>query len=197
MSAGVNGRSVSHPAAIVCRSMASVWPTAPDGCGALGARRRPWSVPGRQGGGEKVGEQLVDALRRVVMHPVRGAGQALDAVEVGHVVVLGLGQVFAEIAIALTPDDQRGRLDGAKRGFGALGRGPYRAPVVVDHRGGRAGLRPRLDVTLHLLRRVRRAGVAQEVPEEAPVVGVHDGFGQFREIKEGEVPGPAELAWVM
>src|SRR5580700_4589340 len=31
MSAEMNGRSVSHPAAIVCRSIASVWPTAPDG----------------------------------------------------------------------------------------------------------------------------------------------------------------------
>ena len=58
---------------------------------ARGARRSPWSVPGWQGGGEKVGEQLVDALSLVVVHPVRGVGQALDAVEVGHVVVVGLG----------------------------------------------------------------------------------------------------------
>ena len=39
-----------------------------------------------------------------MVDPVRGVGQALDAVEVGHVVVLGLGQVFAEVAIALSPD---------------------------------------------------------------------------------------------
>ena len=58
---------------------------------APGARRSPWSVPGWQGGGEKVDEQLVDALSLVVMDPVRGVGQALDAVEVGHVVVVGLG----------------------------------------------------------------------------------------------------------
>ena len=44
-----------------------------------------------QRGGEKVGEQLVDALSSVVMDPVRGVGQALDAVEVGHIVALGLG----------------------------------------------------------------------------------------------------------
>ena len=58
-----------------------------------GARRppSPWSVPGWQGGGEEVDEQLVDALRLVVMHPVRRVGQALDAVEVGYVVVVGLG----------------------------------------------------------------------------------------------------------
>jgi hypothetical protein len=54
-------------------------------------RRESWSVLGWLGGGEKVGEQLVDALVLVVMDPVRGVGQALDAVEVGHVVVLGLG----------------------------------------------------------------------------------------------------------
>jgi hypothetical protein len=50
-----------------------------------------WSAPGWWGGGEKVGEQLVDALSLVVMDPVRSAGQVLDAVEVGHVVVLRLG----------------------------------------------------------------------------------------------------------
>jgi hypothetical protein len=45
--------------------------------------RRPaksWSVPGWHGGGEKVGEQVCDALSLVVVHPVRGVGQALDAV---------------------------------------------------------------------------------------------------------------------
>jgi hypothetical protein len=34
---------------------------------------------------------LCDALRLVVMHPVRGVGQALDAVEVEYVVVVRLG----------------------------------------------------------------------------------------------------------
>ena len=33
----------------------------------------------------------LNALSLVVMDPVRGVGQALDAVEVGHVVVVGLG----------------------------------------------------------------------------------------------------------
>lgn len=45
----------------------------------------------RQGGGEETGEQLGDALGLVVMHPVGGVGQALDAVQVGYVVVVGLG----------------------------------------------------------------------------------------------------------
>src|SRR5260370_33894710 len=53
------------------------------------------SVLGWQGGGVKVGVQLGDALGLVVMHPVRGAGQALDAVEAGHVVVVALGAVGA------------------------------------------------------------------------------------------------------
>ena len=33
-----------------------------------------------------------DALGLVVVDPVRGVGQALDAVEVGHVVVFGFGK---------------------------------------------------------------------------------------------------------
>jgi hypothetical protein len=34
---------------------------------------------------------LVDAFSLVVMDPVRRVGQALDAVEVGYVVTVGLG----------------------------------------------------------------------------------------------------------
>src|SRR4249919_2243734 len=64
---------------------------------------------------EEVSEQLRDALGFVVVDPVRGVGQALDAVEVGHVVVVGLGEVGAEVAVAFPPDDQRGRLDGPER----------------------------------------------------------------------------------
>jgi hypothetical protein len=41
--------------------------------------------------GEEVDEQLGNALRLVVMDPVRRLGQALDAVQVGHVVAIGLG----------------------------------------------------------------------------------------------------------
>jgi hypothetical protein len=58
----------------------------------------PISVPQRgylsgfrfQRGRKKVGEQLVDALVLVVVHPMRGVGQPFDAVEVRYVVVLGL-----------------------------------------------------------------------------------------------------------
>jgi hypothetical protein len=46
---------------------------------------------GWQRGGEKLGEQLVDSVSLVVMDPMGGAGQPLDAVEVGYIVVLGLG----------------------------------------------------------------------------------------------------------
>src|SRR6516162_8737690 len=52
---------------------------------APGARRSSWSALGRQRGCEEVDEQLVDALSLVVVDPVGGAGQAFDAVEVGHV----------------------------------------------------------------------------------------------------------------
>src|SRR6185369_7709306 len=97
-------------------------------------RRRPgrpaaWSTPasllGGQGRGEEVDEQLGNALGLVVVHPVRGIGQALDTVQVGDVVVLGLGEFGAEVAIAFSPDDQGGRLDRVNRRFGLLGRGPY------------------------------------------------------------------------
>jgi len=46
---------------------------------------------GWQRGGEKLGEQLVDSVSLVVMDPMGGVGQPLDAVEVGYIVVLGLG----------------------------------------------------------------------------------------------------------
>jgi hypothetical protein len=110
------------------------------------------------------------------MDPVRRVGQPLDAGQVGHVVVLGLGEFGAEVTIGLAPDDQGGRLDRVNRGCSLLRRGPHRGPVVVDHRGGRARLRPRLDVAIHLLWRVGGVGVVQEVPEKVPAVGVHDGF---------------------
>jgi hypothetical protein len=70
---------------------------------------RPSAVLGWQGGGEEVDEQLVDTFSLVVMHPMRRLGQALDAVEVGHVSAVGLGELWAEVAIALPPDDQGGR----------------------------------------------------------------------------------------
>jgi hypothetical protein len=56
--------------------------------GYLADVRRPL---GRAGGTEEVNEQLCDALSLVVMDPMRRLGQALDAVEVGHIVVVGLG----------------------------------------------------------------------------------------------------------
>src|SRR5262245_46516746 len=76
---------------------------------AFGAGRGS-AAPGRCGRGEEVDEQPGDAFGLVVVHPVRGVGQALDTVQVGHVVVLRLGQVRAEVTVALAPDDQRRRL---------------------------------------------------------------------------------------
>jgi hypothetical protein len=45
---------------------------------------------------------MVDAFSLVVMDPVRRVGQALDAVEVGRVVVVGPGELQAEEA-SFTP----------------------------------------------------------------------------------------------
>jgi hypothetical protein len=64
------------------------------------------AVLGWAGGSEEVDQQLCDALGLVVMDPMRGVRQALDAVEVGHVVAVRLGELGAEVAIALSPDDQ-------------------------------------------------------------------------------------------
>ena len=73
------------------------------GLGVDGLRRRPLRVRSRLGGREELDEQLVDLLGLVVVDPVRGVGQALDAVEVGHVVVVGLGEVGAEVASRARP----------------------------------------------------------------------------------------------
>src|SRR4029453_13322939 len=84
------------------------------------------------------------AFSLVVMHPVRRVGEALQPVEVGHVVGVGLGEVGAEVGIALPPDDQRRRRDRAELRCGFLLRLPYRGAVVVDHPGPRPRLRPPL-----------------------------------------------------
>src|SRR5439155_16294347 len=67
-------------------------------------RRRRFAVLGWAGGGEEVDEQLIDAFGLVVVDPVRRVGQALDAVEAGHIVTVGLAHSGAEVAIALAPD---------------------------------------------------------------------------------------------
>ena len=136
------------------------------------------SCPSRGRRGEEVDKQLVDAFSLVVMHPMRRVGQALHAVEVGHVVAVGLGEFGAEVGIALPPDDQCRRRDRAKLCCGILLGLSYRGAVVVDHPGCRPGLRPRLDVAFEFLRRVRRVRVIQEVSEEMPVSGAHDVLGQ-------------------
>ena len=60
--------------------------------------------------GEEVDEQLVDALGLVVVDPVRRVGQALDAVEVRHVLRVRFRQIRTEVAVLLAPDDEgRGR----------------------------------------------------------------------------------------
>ena len=79
--------------------------------------------------------------------------------------------------------------------LGALRRS-HRGAVVVDHRGRGAWLRPRLDIAIGLLLRVRRLGVAQEVLEELPVLRAHVVLGQVWEREVEEVPGPRELAGV-
>src|ERR671936_976622 len=147
-------------------------------------------------GGEEVDKQLVDAFGLVVMHPMRGFGQALDAVEVGYVVAVWLGEVGAEVGVTLTPDDQCRRRDGAKLRCSFFLGLSYRCAVVVDHPGRCAGLRPRFLIAIDLLLRVRRVRVLQEVPEEVPVPGVNDFLGQSGHRKEKEVPGLPELARV-
>ena len=82
----------------------------------------PWSGLAWPGGGEEVDEELVDAVGFVVVDPVGGVGQAFDAVQVGDVVVAGLGELGAEVVVAFAPDDQGGRGDGAQRRLGLFRR---------------------------------------------------------------------------
>src|SRR4051794_19767102 len=126
---------------------------------------------------------------------MRRVGQAPDAVEIGDVLVVGLGEIRPEVAILLAPDDQGRRRDRLKLGLGALRRS-HGGAVVVDHRRRCALLRPRLDIAVGLLLRVRRLGVAQEVLEELPVLRAHVVLGQIWEREVEEVPGPRELAGV-
>src|SRR3954451_10473576 len=130
----------------------------------------------------------------VLMHPVRRVRQALHAVEVRYVVAVWLGQFGAEVGIALAPDDQCRRRDRAKLCCGFLLGLSYRCAVVVDHPGRCPWLRPRLDVAVEFLRRVRRVRVLQEVSEEVPVSRLHHALGHSRYREEEEVPGLPELA---
>jgi hypothetical protein len=70
------------------------------------------SPASRGAGAKKSMSSSLTCFGLVVVDPVRGVGQALDAVEVGHVVVVGLGERGAEVAVALAPDDEGGRRDG-------------------------------------------------------------------------------------
>ena len=58
-------------------------------------------------GAKKLVSSCVDALGLVVVDPVRGPRQALDAVEALDIVAVGFGELGAEVAVALPPDDQR------------------------------------------------------------------------------------------
>ena len=147
--------------------------------------------------GEEVDEQLVDAFGLVVMHPVGRVGEALHAVEVGHVFAVRLGEVRAEVGILLSPDHERRRRDRAKLCRRFLLGLPYRSAVVVDHPGRGPWLRPRLDVALDLLVGIRGLCLVEEVPEEVPVPQGHHVLGEPRGREEEEVPGLPELARVL
>jgi hypothetical protein len=56
-------------------------------------------------GGEELGEQLVYALGLVVLYPVRCVWQAHNTLEVRDVGRIRFGQLGAEVAVALSPDD--------------------------------------------------------------------------------------------
>jgi hypothetical protein len=66
------------------------------------------------------------------MYPMRRVGQALDMVQVRYVIGVGVREFWAEVAVALAPDDEGGRLDWAKLGLGAPGCLSQRGPVIVD-----------------------------------------------------------------
>ena len=55
------------------------------------------------------------------MHPVRGVGQAPDAAEAGHVVVVRLGEFLAEVAIGIPQMTSVGALIGRSAASAWLG----------------------------------------------------------------------------
>src|SRR5580698_699397 len=62
-------------------------------------RCRRLAVRASASGAEELDKQLCDALSLVVVDPVGGVGQALDAVKVRHVVVIRFGKFRAEVMI--------------------------------------------------------------------------------------------------
>ena len=77
-----------------------------------GARRQSRRAPREAAlSGEEVDEQLVNAFGLVVMDPMRRVGKSLDPVEVGYVIAVRLGEIGAEVGVALPPDHQRRRRD--------------------------------------------------------------------------------------
>jgi hypothetical protein len=55
------------------------------------------------------------------MDPVRGVGQALDAIKAGHIVVVGLGQLVAEEPVPLPQMTRVGALTGRSAASACFG----------------------------------------------------------------------------
>src|SRR5207247_320815 len=83
---------------------------------------------------EEGDHQLVDALRGVILDPVAGVGDVLDA-EVGDPAIEALAEVDAEVAVFVAPDEERGAGDRGRLAHGLARVAAEEAAVVVD-RGG-------------------------------------------------------------
>ena len=94
-------------------------------------------------------QRLVDRPGLVILDPVAGVSQSLDAV-VGNPVAWRVGQLASEVLVAFAPDDEHRAIDdGQVAGtFGSVAR---EGAIVVDGAGQRARLGDGGDVPPHVI----------------------------------------------
>jgi hypothetical protein len=131
----------------------------------------------------------------VDLDPVAGVGDALDA-DVRHPPFEAAGEVDAEVAIPLAPDQQR-RAGDRRRWLHRLARVAAEEGAIVVERGGeRAGAAEGALVTRDVLL-AEGAGAdrlrAKRVLEQGVAAGTEDGLGQPGKLEEEHVRGSQQL----
>src|SRR3954451_3305625 len=132
---------------------------------------------------EEAEQKLVDALRLVDLHPVRGALDVLVAPRACDELTGRGDPILGQIVVAAAPDAERVGLDrGERRTRLELALRVQVRAVPVQPRGQRAGLRQLLDVAVGV------TVVAQPLPEQAPVVAPEQLLGEAFELEQQLVP---------
>ena len=116
---------------------------------------------------QKGDQELIDSLRRVVLHPVARVGEADDA-DRGDPALQPAREPPVEVRIALAPDVQRRQADDRVPAAQLVGVAHQR-PVVVQRGGKRPGLREGLLVLLDV--RVGEGAAAHGLRAEGSLQG--------------------------